>query len=155
MCIGDDCYEEIEAIQKYLNLPEVQDILGVETPFNFTYFSRSVSVDFNAHLDWSFPTYYYVASLLDRGIPILIYAGTFDWQCNWVTNKLWVDKLEWSGMDAYKDASWSDWFVGGHKAGEIKETPLLTFATVRSAGHMMSSFLYFDVECADFGASPL
>ena len=147
MCIGDNlCYEENGAIQKYLNLPEVQDTLGVETPFNFTGSSNSVWNNFNAHLDkWNFPTQYYVASLLDRGIPILIYAGTFDWQCNWVANKLWVDKLEWSGKDAYKDASWEDWFVGGYKAGEIKETPLLTFATVRSAGHMISSFLFFDV----------
>lgn len=82
--------------------------------------------------------------LLDRGIRVLIYAGTYDWQCNWVANKLWVDKLEWSGQDEYAKAEWRDWTVEGKKAGETKKTALLTFATVRGAGHMMSLFL-FDV----------
>lgn len=89
---------------------------------------------------WAVPTQYYVAGLLDRGVRVLIYAGTYDWQCNWVANKLWVDKLEWSGMDAYHNATWYDWEVEGKKAGEAKQTPLLTFATLRGAGHMMSVF---------------
>lgn len=64
--------------------------------------------------------------------------GTYDWQCNWVANKLWVDKLEWSGSDVYRAEEWEDWFVGGGKAGEAKQTPLLSFVTIRGAGHMMS-----------------
>lgn len=90
------------------------------------------------HMDkWVVPTQHYVAALLDRGVRVLIYAGTYDWQCNWVANKLWVDKLEWNGKDSYRSNAWRDWIVAGKKAGEVKQTPLLTFATIRGAGHMV------------------
>ncbi|KAK0191487.1 peptidase S10 serine carboxypeptidase [Armillaria mellea] len=141
MCIGDDlCYAENTAIKKYLDLPQTRKLLGVETPYNFSACSSTVNQNFNVHMDkWVAPTQYYVAGLLDRGIRVLIYAGTYDWQCNWVANKLWVDKLDWSGKKEYIEAQWEDWFVGDSKAGEIKQTPLLTFATIRGAGHMIKS----------------
>ena len=85
---------------------------------------------------YAVPSQYYVSGLLERGVRVLIYAGTYDWQCNWVANKLWVDKLEWTGQDGYTAAEWRDWVVDGHKAGETKKSGLLTFATVREAGHM-------------------
>jgi len=72
-------------------------------------------------------------------VRVLIYAGTYDWQCNWVANKLWVDKLEWSGCSAYASGEWRNWSLDGKKVGEVKETPLLTFATIRGAGHMIST----------------
>ena len=85
---------------------------------------------------YAVPSQHYVAGLLERGIPILIYAGTYDWQCNWVANKLWVDKLEWTGKDEYTREGWRDWTVDGRKAGETKSAGPLTFATIRAAGHM-------------------
>lgn len=94
-------------------------------------------MNFNAHMDkWAVPSQYYVSGLLERGIPILIYAGTYDWQCNWVANKLWVDKLEWTGQEEYNTVEWRDWLVEGGKAGETKKSGVLTFATIRGAGHM-------------------
>lgn len=80
-CIGDLCYEENTVIRKYLNQPSVRDLLGVTSPNNFTGCSSAVGSLFNFNMDkYSAPTQYYVANLLDRGIPILIYAGTYDWQ---------------------------------------------------------------------------
>jgi len=142
MCVGDDlCYEENSAIKNFLDLPETRTLLGVETPNNFSACSSEVGRNFAAHLDkWAVPTQYYVAGLLERGIRVLIYAGTYDWQCNWVSNKLWVDSLEWSGQEDYGNALWRDWYVGKQKAGEVKSTPLLSFVTIRGAGHMMSFF---------------
>lgn len=94
---------------------------------------------------WVAHTQDYVANLLDRGVRVLIYAGTYDWQCNWVANKLWVDKLEWSGRAEYAAQEWRDWSVDGKKAGEVKVASLLTFATIREAGHMISH-LFLDYE---------
>ncbi|KAJ3532250.1 hypothetical protein NM688_g7451 [Phlebia brevispora] len=138
MCLGDSlCYLEQSAIADYLNGPDIRKLLGVEIPGNFTGCSRDVGTNFNAHLDkYAVPSQYYVAGLLERGVPILIYAGTYDWQCNWVANKLWVDKLEWSGKYVYNAEDWYDWIVDGNKAGETKTSGLLTFATLRGAGHM-------------------
>ncbi|KAJ7326301.1 peptidase S10 serine carboxypeptidase [Mycena albidolilacea] len=142
MCIGELCYEENGVITKYLSDPVVRELLGVDPQAaNFSSCSNDVGNQFNAHLDkWAVPTQYYVASLLDRGIRVLIYAGTYDWQCNWVANRLWVDKLEWSGQEAYAALEWADWAVGKQeKAGEVKqaEGSLLSFVTIRGAGHMV------------------
>lgn len=139
MCVGDSlCYLENSAIADFLNRPDVRELLGAQTPNNFSACSREVGTNFNAHMDkYAVPSQYYVSGLLERGIPILIYAGTYDWQCNWVANKLWVDKLEWTGQQAYNSADWRDWMVEGNRAGETKKAGALTFATIRGAGHMV------------------
>lgn len=138
MCVGDSlCYEEQTVIANYLNRPDIRQLLGAESPGNFTGCSREVGGSFNSHLDkYAVPSQHYVAGLLERGVPILIYAGKYDWRCNWVANKLWVDKLEWTGNADYNAAEWYDWVVDGKTAGETKSSGILTFVTLRGAGHM-------------------
>ncbi|KAF5363981.1 hypothetical protein D9756_000949 [Leucocoprinus leucothites] len=152
MCEGANlCYKEEDVIAEYLNLPATRELLGVEIAGNFSSCSADVSAGFNSNLDkWRVHTQDYVANLLDRGIRFLIYAGTYDWQCNWVANKLWVDKLTWSQSDVYQQETWREWTVNGKAAGEVKGTDLLTFVTIWGAGHMMSSFFSVKVfMCAD------
>ncbi|KAJ7177909.1 peptidase S10 serine carboxypeptidase [Mycena filopes] len=144
-CIGNLCYAENDVITEYLSDPALREMLGVDpAAANFTSCSNEVGNQFSARLDkWAVPTQYYVAGLLDRGIRVLIYAGTYDWQCNWVANRMWVDKLEWSGQEAYAAIEWADWGVGknwkGKPAGEIKqaEGSLLSFALA-----MLSAWLH-------------
>jgi carboxypeptidase C (cathepsin A) len=124
----------------------LRELLGVDPQAaNFSSCASDVGHLFNARLDkWAVPTQYYVAGLLDRGIRVLIYAGTYDWQCNWVANRMWVDKFEWSGKEAYAALEWAEWGVGNReKAGEVKqaEGSLLSFVTIRGAGHMISDIL--------------
>ncbi|OSX60510.1 hypothetical protein POSPLADRAFT_1047939 [Postia placenta MAD-698-R-SB12] len=141
MCEGDDlCYKENTVIKHFLDQPATRELLGVQSPNNFSACNREVGTNFNLHMDkWAVPSQHYVAGLLERGIRMLIYAGTYDWQCNWVANKLWVDKLDWLARDAYNAAEWRDWVVNGRKAGETKKAGMLTFATIRGAGHMMKA----------------
>jgi carboxypeptidase C (cathepsin A) len=117
-------------------------MLGAESPGEFSLCSSVVGRNFVSHLDkWAHHTQDYVSALLERNIRVLIYAGTYDWQCNWIANKLWVDKLDWTGHSAYVKESWRSWYVDGEKAGETKSAGPLTFATVLGAGHMMSTSL--------------
>ena len=105
--------------------------------------SSDVNAAFSSHLDkYAVPTQYYVAGLLERGVRVLIYAGTYDWQCNWVANKLWVEKLEWSGQEEFNTEAWRGWRVSDDKgdAGITKSAGKLTFASIYAAGHMMSVF---------------
>lgn len=69
---------------------------------------------------------------------MLIYSGTYDWQCGWYASKLWLEKLQWTGNARYNLQAFRDWTVEGHKAGEVKSSGPLTFATIRGAGHMIS-----------------
>ncbi|KAL6306731.1 Alpha/Beta hydrolase protein [Sparassis latifolia] len=143
MCEGNTlCYNDLTEITRFLDDPATRALLGVETSKAFSACSSEVGTNFNAHMDkWAVPSQYYVASLLERGVRILIYAGTYDWQCNWVANRLWVDKLDWHGRAAYNAEEWRSWVVNDNKAGETKTAGLLTFATVRGAGHMISANL--------------
>ncbi|KAF9246868.1 peptidase S10 serine carboxypeptidase [Melanogaster broomeanus] len=135
----DLCYPEEEAIREFLDLPSTRAMLGAESPGNYSICSNVVGRNFVSHLDkWAAHTQDYVAALLERDIRVLIYAGTYDWQCNWVANKLWVDKLEWTGNEAYNKEEWRSWLVDGEAAGETKKSGKLTFASVYGAGHMIS-----------------
>ena len=87
---------------------------------------------------YTVPSQSYVAALLERGVRVLIYSGTYDWQCNWVASRLWLDELEWTGAGAYQQQAFRDWAVEGHVAGQTKSAGLLSFVTVYGAGHMIS-----------------
>ena len=97
---------------------------------------------------------------------MLIYAGTYDWICNWVSNRLWVEKLEWSGQAAYNAEQWKVWGMGevneeahskinsdgtimeaeriaSNGAGVTKKAGPLTYASIWGAGHMISIHVVF------------
>ena len=80
------------------------------------------------------PVSAYIAALLERGVRVLVYSGTYDWQCGWYASKLWLEKLEWTGAARYNANDFRDWLVGEQKAGEVKSAGPLTFATIRGAG---------------------
>jgi len=111
---------------------------------------------------WAVPTQYYVEGLLERGVPVLIYAGTLDFQwyvkfpwcksewrvlmkrwmnSNWVANQLWTEKLQWTGKEAFNAQKMRDWDVDGRVAGQWKSANGLTFLTFYEAGHMVRDSL--------------
>lgn len=144
MCVGEGlCYHENTVIEKYLNDPSMRSLLGVTAPQNFTSCASGVGMGFRAHMDkYVAPTQHYIAELLARGVRVLIYAGTYDWQCNWVANRLWVEQLEWAGQKEFNAQEWKTWGLGDNVtektgAGITKSSGLLTFASVWGAGHMV------------------
>lgn len=175
--MGDSlCYLEEDKIASYLDRPEVRDVLGVPSNIgNFSGCSDIVGSNFNKHMDkWRLPAQLYVAELLERGIPILLYAGkspsetkpvigqithfehwkrlkimndtlgTYDWQCNWVSNFEWSDELEWSGGKEFREQTMRDWSVPGSQivAGQTRSARNLTMTTIYGAGHMARYFLF-------------
>lgn len=74
-------------ITNYLNQPEVRAQLGVDPSVrNYSSCSNKVGRDFNIAFDeYAVHAEYYVAELLERGINVLIYVGTYDMICNWVS----------------------------------------------------------------------
>ncbi|KAF7319378.1 Carboxypeptidase [Mycena chlorophos] len=143
-CLGSNCYLEGDKIAAYLSNSTIRDLIGVDpsVPTPFVGCSSAVSRGFVSHLDkWAVPNHFYVANLLERGIRVLIYAGTYDWQCNWAANRMWVDKLEWTGAEEYQALEWADWGVPGKDkvAGQVKQAEglPLSFVTLYGAGHMV------------------
>jgi cathepsin A (carboxypeptidase C) len=107
-----------------------------------------VAEAFGQNLDEFRPTYHYVAALLDRGVKALIYAGKYDWICNFVGNEQWTLALEWSGKEDFVKQGLREWIVNGKTAGMTRSAKGLTFATIDGAGHM-ASLSFLKVGCSD------
>ncbi|KAJ7649434.1 serine carboxypeptidase [Mycena polygramma] len=137
------CYPVTAHIRNYLSRPDVRDMLGVDdaVPVNFTSCAPAVGNAFNAQMDSFRPTQNYVGGLLERGIRVLIYVGTYDWICNWVGNERWTLALEWSGQAEFAAEPLRPWALGSDfskgRAGLSRSAKGLTFVTIDAAGHMV------------------
>ncbi|KAJ7288118.1 Alpha/Beta hydrolase protein [Mycena rebaudengoi] len=139
-CEGNSgqCYDLIRPCSQiiaYLNKKDVQELLGVR-PGEFLGYSPTVNSAFHAGMDRAKGTTEYVAGLLERNVRVLIYAGSYDWVCNWVGNERWTLALEWSGQVAFRAEPLREWTVDGRRAGKTRSAQGFTFATLDAAGHL-------------------
>ncbi|KAI9592647.1 Alpha/Beta hydrolase protein [Syncephalis fuscata] len=130
------CYTEIEAIEKYLNLPHIIREVGAKVD-KFEKCSTNIYQRFSTSGDWMRPYVNKIPKLLEEGIRVLIYAGDADYICNWMGNKAWTVDLEWYGKARFASSKDKPWVVDGQEAGEAREGGLLTFLRVYKAGHMV------------------
>ncbi|KAJ6622596.1 Alpha/Beta hydrolase protein [Mycena sp. CBHHK59/15] len=130
-CEGDSglCYTVIEEIIKYLNKKDVQAQLGVK-PGVYMVCSETVGNGFTGATD-------YIAGLLEHGVHVLIFAGSYDWVCSWIGNERWTVMLEWSGQVEFSVQLLREWTVGCTRAGKMCSAKGMMFATVDAAGHMV------------------
>lgn len=70
----------------------MREQIGVDPSLsaNFSSCSNEVGAAFTAANDDMFPTQFYIAALLERGVRVLIYVGANDWICNWVSTPIIV-----------------------------------------------------------------
>lgn len=101
----------------------------------------AVNADFSASGDVHRSSTYHIEALLEHGVRVLIYAGTYDLACNFVGNDRMTRGLKWYGQQEFSAQPLADWFVDGRPAGEQRSFGGLTFATLRDAGHQVCSLL--------------
>lgn len=137
-CDGGEslCYKGLDYVEKYLNMPEVQQALGSEVD-KFVGCSNEVGSRFVLTGDEAKPFQGFITELLDKGYPVLIYAGDKDFICNWLGNHAWTDNLDWIMAPSYREEVLKTWKVNGENAGEAKSFGGLTFLRVYDAGHMV------------------
>ncbi|KAJ7479723.1 Alpha/Beta hydrolase protein [Mycena latifolia] len=99
--------------------------------------SNDVGRDFSVTGDIKKGSSEYVGALLERGVCVLIFAGTYDVVCNWLGNEAWTLALEWSGQAEFSALPLREWTVAGKRAGKTRAARGLTFATVDAAGHVV------------------
>ncbi|KAH9109605.1 hypothetical protein LEN26_013995 [Aphanomyces euteiches] len=123
------------AAQKFLNLPHVQQRLGVHPGLTW----RITAPDVGKHLLPSVNVDYehIVASLLHRHIRVLVYAGDADLVCNWKGCEAWTLHMEWPGKRAFNEAPEESFVLQGENAGVYRTAHNLTFFRVFRAGHMV------------------
>lgn len=135
---GGNCYKEMDYLDDYLNLEYVREAVGASNIDIFTSCDDTVFRNFILSGDEMKPFQQYVAELLDKNIPVLLYEGDKDFICNWLGNHAWSDALEYSKHEFFEVQPLRPWYTKeGNLAGEVKNYDKLTFARVYGAGHMV------------------
>ncbi|CAG86697.2 DEHA2D02244p [Debaryomyces hansenii CBS767] len=137
-CKGDLCYEALGYVDEYLNLDFVKNVVGASNIEMFNSCDDTVFRNFLFSGDGPKPFQQYVAELLDKNIPVLIYAGDKDFICNWLGNHGWSDALEYTGHGEFESKPLQPWYTSDKKlAGEVKNHGIFTFLRIYDAGHMV------------------
>lgn len=135
---GGNCYVEMDYLDDYLNLEYVKAAVGASNIDIFTSCDDTVFRNFLLSGDETKPFQQYVAELLEKGIPVLLYAGDKDYICNWMGNHGWSDALEYSKHEFFEAQPLRPWYTKeGKLAGEVKNYDQFTFLRVYGAGHMV------------------
>ncbi|KAM7496816.1 hypothetical protein LguiA_021230 [Lonicera macranthoides] len=131
LCTGNLCYD-FSNMEELLNQQLTRDALGVGR-IEFVSCSSTVS---NAMItDWMKDLEVGIPALLEDGINMLIYAGEYDFICNWLGNSRWVAAVKWSGQKAFVGAPTVSFSVDGAEAGQMKSYgPLIFLKIDRSVG---------------------
>lgn len=129
------CYD-FSGVDAYLNLPDVKKALGVKKPWSECNHFVDLTMVYGG--DWMRSFGDDVTALLENGVQGLVYAGEWDYMCNWLGNRAWTHDLDtWSGHDAYNAAE-NKTFVTkeGNVVGTYLSASNLTFLKVQGAGHL-------------------
>ncbi|KAE9404338.1 serine carboxypeptidase [Gymnopus androsaceus JB14] len=139
--LTSSCYPATLSIADFLSQSDVRAQLGVDSavPVDFSSCNDDVSTAFGITQDLlrASTSKFYVSALLERGVRVLLYVGSYDWSCNWVGIERWSKALEWSGQDAFISQALRDWTIDGKRVGATRSAKGLTFATVEGAGHLV------------------
>jgi len=132
------CIPGVNELARFLNNETLRGTIGADPAAgNYSPISFKVNSAFSEAGDMINEEHSpYIAQLLERGIRVLIYVGTYDMACNWVGNERMTLALEWSGQEAFVSQPMRDWFVNDIVVGKTRSWKGLTFATIDGAGHM-------------------
>jgi carboxypeptidase C (cathepsin A) len=70
-------------------------------------------------------------------LPVLIYNGIYDMDCNFMGTDAWIAAQHWSYRDQFLNQPREPWFVEEQVAGHIRSVNKLTQVLVMGAGHLV------------------
>ncbi|KIR34460.1 pheromone-processing carboxypeptidase KEX1 [Cryptococcus deuterogattii MMRL2647] len=80
-------------------------------------------------------------SILEAGVPILMFAGAEDLICNYKGIERIVNGLEWDGEKGFANATSQEWYLNGTQVGTWQTSRGLSYAKIYDSSHMVG----FDV----------
>merc|ERR1712137_1070616 len=104
---------------------------------SWTSCKRTVEIKLVFAGDWMLTFKDAIKSLLEGGVPVLIYHGENDIIVNWMGGQAWTNALKWSGSEGFAAAKNTTYVVGGEDSGSFKSFDGFTFMKLRSAGHLV------------------
>lgn len=132
------CYKEMDYIDDYLNLDYVKAAVGASNIDIFTSCDDTVFNNFIKSGDEMKPFQGFVAELLNKEIPVLLYEGDKDFICNWLGNHAWANMLDYKEKHEFQSKPLIPWHtLEGKLAGEVQNHGIFTFLRIYEAGHMV------------------
>lgn len=101
---------QMQAIEKYMNLPDVKESFGVPDSVEFQSCNMQVNQNFMMQGDSMHDTSLLLPELIEDGMRLLVYAGEADFMCNAIGNERWVTELETSYKEEFAKSN-GTWFV--------------------------------------------
>eukprot|EP01041_Mallomonas_annulata_P003070 gene3070-6020_t len=125
-----------EQVEKYLNKQDVRRAIHA-TAASHKYV-ECADPPYNAlsHQDGKGVTEE-LKTLLDAGMPVLLYSGQFDVICQHLGTERMLQDLDWSGRQGWMDTKVGVWLVDGQPAGYLKAYRNLQSLVVLDSGHMV------------------
>lgn len=131
------CYWEDDHLVQYLNQPHVLNVLQSKKT-KFVACNTTIDKSFDVSGSQLASNSGNLTTVLDSGIPVLIYAGDTDSLYNWLGNKKVSEELTWKGQEEFKNAEAVPWIVNGKEEGSVKNYKQLTFLRIYDTGHLVT-----------------
>ena len=94
------CYPD-DHMWQLMNTLEYRDVMNIPKKQEDLWEECSAMPHLALTFDHDSSLGYYLAPLLDSGVPVLIYNGDQDYICNWVGGSYWTDALVWDGQKEF------------------------------------------------------
>ncbi len=133
-CSDDDDCHDMKKLERFMNLPQMKKRFQIPEDKKYMHCNTSVYDSFRWDKETDMTPS--VARLLDKGLPILIYAGDQDLICNYIGVRDWIEAMKWTSAAEWKQAAKEIWKVNGEQAGEVQTYDLLTFLKIEQCGHL-------------------
>ncbi|KAH8890858.1 carboxypeptidase C [Thozetella sp. PMI_491] len=125
---------------RYLNLPQVQEALGVEKNFTYQMSSNQVYSAFQQSGDYVFgESLDNLGHLLDKGTRVVLMYGDSDYIGNWLGGEAVSLAVSYTEARLFRNASYQPFTFNGALYGTVREYGNLSFVVVSDAGHLVPS----------------
>ncbi|KZM28142.1 uncharacterized protein EKO05_0005825 [Ascochyta rabiei] len=128
---------------RYLNLPEVQEALGVTLNYSG---NNGIYYAFQNTGDFIFPNFRLdLEHLLDQDVRVSLAYGDADYICNWFGGEAISLAVEYTHSKEFHSAGYEPMTVDGTEYGEVRQYGNFSFARVYESGHEVP---YYQPEAA-------
>lgn len=122
--------------EDYLNLPEVQNAIGVN--LNYTEANDDISWAFQETGDFVYPNFIEdLEMLLDAGVRVSLYYGDADYICNWFGGQAVSLAVNYAHKAEFAAAGYQPMTVDGVEYGEVRQYGNFSFLRVYESGHLV------------------
>ncbi|KAI5301331.1 Cell death protease [Ascosphaera pollenicola] len=134
---GSNWPPDLEYLTPYLRREDVKKALHINADKKTGWEECSGSVSKQLQNRNSKPAVQLLPSIIDAGVPLLLFSGADDMICNHIGTEDMLANLQWADAKGFGDAPRYDWVFGGETIGFYQAARNLTYVLFYNASHMV------------------